>query len=127
MARKQQTAPRISGDRLAAIAGGVTASEALVERAAPAPRVVLEPDLSRIRPRGVEETPEQRKKRLAAKTINFTFTIAARLIIIAALGLLIWNNYEMTGAIQRGPAMGIFAILVDLGRVMMKAMEPGTK
>lgn len=127
MGRKQQTAPRISADRLAAIAGGVAGAEPAIETAAPAPRVLLEPDLSRIRPRGVDETPEQRRKRLAAKTVNFTFTIAARLVIMAALGLLIWNNYEMTGAFQRGPVIGVFLIFADLGRVIMKAMEPGTK
>lgn len=124
---KKQPPPRASTDRLAAIAGGAAAIEPAPQSTGPAVRMVLEPDLSRIRPRGVDETPIQRKQRLAAKTINFTATILARLVIMAALGLFIWNGYEMTGAIQRGPAIGMFAMFADLGRVILKAMEPGTK
>lgn len=126
MAKKQQ-APRASTDRLAAIAGGVSALEPVAQDAGPAVRMVLEPDLSRIRPRGIEETPIQRKQRLAAKTINFTITIIARLVIMAGFGFLIWNTYEMTGNIERGPAIGVFVVFADLGRVIVKAMEPGTK
>lgn len=126
MAKKQQ-APRASAGRLAAIAGGGAALEPAPQNAGPAVRTVLEPDLSRIRPRGIEETPEQRKRRLTAKTLNFTATIVARLVIMAGLGLFLWNGYEMTGAIQRGPAVGAFLVFADLGRVILKAMEPGTK
>lgn len=126
MAKKQQ-APRASADRLAAIAGGVADMEPARQSAGPAVRMVHQPDLSRIRPRGIEETPAQRKKRLTAKTINFTATILARLVIMAGLGLYLWNGYEMTGAIQRGPAIGMFVLFADLGRVILKAMEPGTK
>lgn len=127
-AKRKEEAPRISADRLASIAGGA-AYEDVVEVESPAPRarVSLEPDLSRIRPRCVDETPEARKKRLAAKTINFTATILARLVIMGALGNFMWETYQLTGGFHRGAVMGSFLILVDLGRVAMKAMEPGTK
>ncbi|PQA89644.1 hypothetical protein [Hyphococcus luteus] len=125
--KKDDAAPRVSAARLAAIAGGAPAEEPVAQSAAPARPATLEPDLSRIRPRGVNETPEQRKKRLGAKTINFTATILARVIIMGALALFMWDGYEITGAIQRGPAIAMVAMVADLGRVILKAMEPGTK
>ncbi len=126
--KKDNGMPRVSADRLAAIAGGVPlADEPAAQSAGPPARTMLEPDLSRIRPRGVIETPEQRKKRMTAKVINFTFTIFARLVIMAALGMFMWSGYEITGTIQRGPALGMIALFADLGRVLLKAMEPGTK
>ncbi|MEO1136690.1 MAG: hypothetical protein AAFW68_08780 [Pseudomonadota bacterium] len=126
-ARKKQEAPRISADRLASVAGGAYEIEEDVEAAAPRTHVSLEPDLSRIRPRCVDETPEAHKKRLAAKTINFTTTILARLAIMGALGNFLWETYQLTGNFHRGAVIGVFVLLVDLGRVIMKAMEPGTK
>ena len=127
-AKKQAPAPRISAERLAAIAGGgVGAVEAVEDAVASEPRRMVAPDLSRIRPRGIEETPDQRKKRLTVKTINFTATIIARFAIMAGLGLFIWSGYEMTATIHRGAACGIVLIFADLGRVIIKAMEPGTK
>lgn len=126
-ARKKQEAPRISVDRLASVAGGGYEVVEDTQTAAPRARVSLEPDLSRIRPRCVDETPEAHKKRLAAKTINFTATILARLVIMGALGNFLWETYQMTGAFHRGAVIGVFVLLVDLGRVIMKAMEPGTK
>lgn len=126
--KQQAVAMQASANRIAAIAGGgVAVEDVVVEGAAPGPRQVLHVDMSRIRPRGVEETPVQRKKRLMAKAINFTATIFARLAIIAGLGLYIWSGYEMTGNIHRGSAVGITLIFADLGRVILKAMEPGTK
>ncbi|MEZ5892469.1 MAG: hypothetical protein R3C58_04895 [Parvularculaceae bacterium] len=130
MGRQKNEAPRASADRLASIAGGASTRSFAQAHAAPAsaPRqVLLEPDLSRIRPRGIEETPDQRKRRLAAKTINFSMTFIARIVIMAAVGLLAWDIYQRTGAIHRGIAVGMFAMVADFGRVLLKCMEPGTK
>ena len=126
---KKQEAPRISADRLANIAGGGVAIAApAAPESAPRMRVELQPDLSRMRPRGVAmETPEKRKKRLAAKTINFTATFFARIVIIGAVGYLMYEIYQGSGAIHRGYAMGMFVMIADFGRVLLKAMEPGTK
>jgi len=127
---KKQEAPRISADRLANIAGGgvAIAAPAAAPESAPRMRVELQPDLSRMRPRGVAmETPEKRKKRLAAKTINFTATFFARIVIIGAVGYLMYEIYQGSGAIHRGYAMGMFVMIADFGRVLLKAMEPGTK
>ena len=130
---KNAQAAVIGADRLAAVAGAppTTASvDAASPAAAPAPRrrrADLQPDPSRIRPRQLEETPETRKRRLAAKTVNFTATIIARLVIIAGAGLWGWKQYEYTGQIHRGVAIGVFVMFGDLGRVILKAMEPGTK
>lgn len=128
---KQQAALRVSADRLASVVSGAsyTSAAAAADAAAAAPkqRLTHEPDLSRMRPRGIEETPDQRKRRLAAKTVNFTATILARLLIIAALGLYAYDIHESSGAIHRGAAAGIVAMLLDFGRVLMKAMQPGTK
>lgn len=88
---------------------------------------MLEPDLSRIKPRGVDETPEERKKRLAAKTINFTATFLARLVLMAAVAKYGYDAFQMTGVVHRGVAVGMFAMVADFGRVAIKAMEPGTK
>lgn len=126
---KQQAALRVSADRLASVASGASYGSALAaaDAAAPKPRVSHEPDLSRIRPCAIEETPEQRKKRLAAKTVNFTATILARLLIMGGLGVFAYDIYEGSGAIHRGAAAGLFAMTLDFGRVLMKAMQPGTK
>lgn len=130
LAKKQAAAPRVSTDRLAALAGGGAASMAVNDVAASAPlgqRMELRPDLSRMRPRGVMETPEQRKRRLTAKKINFTMTFLARTVIIAAVAYLMQEAYDGTGAIHRGYATGMFLMLADFGRCILKAMEPGTK
>lgn len=130
---KNAQAAVIGGDRLAAIAGSApTAAAADVASpgaVATAPRrsADLQPDPSRIRPRQIEETPETRKRRLAAKTVNFTATIIARIVIIGGAGLWAWKQYEYTGQIHRGVAVGVFIMFGDLGRVLLKAMEPGTK
>ena len=73
------------------------------------------------------ESPEARKKRLAAKTINFTATFFARIMIIGVVGYLMYDIYQGSGTIHRGYAMGMFAMIADFGRVLLKAMEPGTK
>ena len=127
-AKKQQAAPQISAARLATIAGGgVAVAEEPSAAQEPLMRRELQPDLSRIRPRGTLETPEQRKKRMAAKTINFTMTFLARIIIMGAVGFLIHESWQGTGVIHRGYAMAMFAMVADFGRVTIKAMEPGTK
>ena len=128
-AKKHEAAPRISTDRLAALAGGggaMAAAEA-IPGGAPRMRTELQPDLSRMRPRGVIETPEQRKRRLTAKKINFTMTFLARIVIIGAVAYLMNEAYQGTGAIHRGYATGLFLMVADFGRCTLKAMEPGTK
>ncbi|GJL92426.1 hypothetical protein [Hyphococcus sp.] len=127
-AKKQTEALRVSIDRLAAIAGGGGVEMAVTaESDAPRRRVELKPDLSRIRPRGINETPEQKARRLTAKKINFTMTFLARLAIMGAVAYLMKEVYEGTGSIHRGYAMGMFVMVADFGRVILKAMEPGTK
>lgn len=116
-------------DRLAALAGAGAGAAAQVDAGASAPRrrVSVEPDLSRIRKCSIDETPAERKKRLAAKTVNFGATFIARIIIMGAAGFFIWTELQNTGKIHRGVAVGMFAMLADFGRVMMKALEPGSK
>lgn len=127
----KQPVVQVSTDRLAALAGGGAAAAAYAGSgagvAAGRPRVSLEPDVSRIRKQTFDETPEARQKRLAAKTVNFGATILARLIILAAAGFYAWNTFQFSGEIHRGLAVGIFAMMADLGRVCLKAMEPGSK
>ena len=127
-AKKKQEAPRISADRLANLAGTASApAAAAIPEAAPRMRVELQPDLSRMRPRGTLETPEDRKRRLAAKTINFSATFLARIIIMATVAYLLYGMWQGTGVVHRGYAMAMFAMTADFGRVLLKAMEPGTK
>lgn len=127
----KQPVMQVSTDRLSALAGGGGMTAAAYPGPAaeeyPRRRVSLEPDLSRIRRRGSDESPEERKRRLAAKTVNFGATIIARIVILAAAGLWVWKGYEFSGQIHRGVALGMFAMLADLGRVSLKALEPGTK
>ncbi len=128
--KQNQAALRISADRLASVAGGASAAyveEAAPSSAGPARRVMVEPDLSRIRPRGVEETDDDRKRRLTAKTMNFGATFLARLIIMGAVAKFGYDTYEMTGMFPRGVGFGLFAMTADFGRVIVKAMTPGTK
>jgi hypothetical protein len=80
-----------------------------------------------MRPRGLMETPEQHKKRMTAKTINFTMTFFARFVIMGAVAYLMYGIYEGTGSLHRGYAVAMFAMIADFGRVTLKAMEPGTK
>lgn len=119
-------AARASQDRLAGISGAA-ATPAGGSALSHPPRGNLEPDVSRIRPLTPDETPEARKKRLAAKTVNFTATILARLIILAGAGLYIWKSYDFSGQLPRTAALGLFAMTADLGRVALKALEPGGK
>lgn len=125
---KQEAVARISNDRLAAVTGAAIASSSVGEpSSAPMRRVSVEPDLSKMRKNRIEETPEQRKKRLAAKTVNFGATFLARLIIIGAAGYYGYEQFQQTGIVPRGVAMGVFVMLGDFGRVILKAMEPGSK
>ena len=122
---KQKAPARVSAARLNALAGASPSVE--VEAAGPRPRVSVEPDLSRINKNRIVETPEERKKRLAAKTVNFGATFIARIIIIAAACAYGYDLYQSTGAVHRGVAAGVLAMIVDFGRVLLKAMEPGSK
>jgi len=126
---KQQAVARISGDRLAAVTGGASIS-AEPDMAASKPmmrRESVEPDLSKMRKNRIEETPEQRKKRLAAKTVNFGATFLVRSIIIGAAVYFGYQTFESTGSFPRGVGIGIFVMVGDFGRVLLKAMEPGSK
>ena len=122
----KKPAMAVNSNRLASVAGAPTAatfsSEQSSERYA-----CPEPDLSRIRPRQIEETAAVRKRRLAAKTVNFTTTIIARLVILAGAGVFLWSEYQYGGQVHRGVVVGVFAMFGDLGRVILKAMTPGTK
>ena len=126
----KKTPVRIGSDQLAAIAGG-SASIAVADGpsmgTAPVRRNAPPPDLSKMRPNVIEETAEQRKRRLAAKTVNFTATIIARLIIIGAAGYYAWHTYQFSGQVHRGVGFGIFAMVADLGRVTVKSLTPGSK
>ena len=123
---RKSTAPAMNAGRLASVAGTKqdvpsTSSTSSFSGAAPAP------DPSRIRRRQIEETPEARKKRLAAKTVNFTATFFARIILMGALAYLCWQQYQFSGSVPRGYGFGLFAMVADFGRVTVKAMTPGTK
>lgn len=130
---KQQPAFQVSAARLAAVSGGGAATAAAMPasasagESAPRRRVSVEPDVSRIRKNMIDETPEERKKRLAAKTVNFGATIIARIVIFAGVGLYAWKTYQFSGEIHRGVALGLFAMTADFGRVCLKAMTPGSK
>lgn len=136
--KKQETAPRIDAGRLAALAGkrieGVGPSSAtMASGEAPTPdepprrRVSVEPDLSRINKNRLIETPEQRKKRLAAKSVNFSASFLARIAIIGAALWYGYGLYQSTGDIDRLVAIGVLVMALDFGRVLLKAMEPGSR
>lgn len=118
-ARLASLAANVSG-------GGAAAAEPAAVSSRPA-RNLLEPDLSRIRPRGIDETEEQRRRRLAAKTVNFSMSFLARTVILAALAMFAFSLYERTGSVHRGIGALMFVIFADFGRAILKAMEPGTK
>ena len=120
---KGKGAARMSSARLASMGGGAATASA----GGPARRVSVEPDLSRIKRRQPNETPEERKRRLAAKTVNFTATFIARIVIMVGLAFYGYNIYETTGVVPRGLAAGFVAMIVDFGRVVIKCSEPGTK
>lgn len=128
---KQAAVPRVSAGRLAALAGGGAVQPVSAPggeaSSAPKRRVSVEPDLSRINRNRIIETPEARKRRLAAKTMNFGATFIARTVIFAAAGFYGYELYQQTGDIHRGVAVGMLAMAADFGRVMLKAMEPGSK
>ena len=56
----------------------------------------------------IEESPEQRKKRLAAKTVNFGATFLARLILIGAAGYYGYEQFQQTGVMQSRRRHGRF-------------------
>ncbi len=125
----------VDARRLAAIAGKPLPEEPVADTptqpvktvAAVVRPVSLEPDQSRIRKCSIDETPVQRKKRLAAKTVNFSTTIIARIIILAGVSYYAWSEANGIGGVHRGIVIGIFVMLADLGRVIVKALDPGTK
>ena len=124
----KKTGPQISASRLAAVSGGGGATAtASIGAGAGQRRRSVEPDLSRIRKNRLDETPDERKKRLAAKTVNYTASFIARIIIFLAAGYYAWTLYQTSGDIHRGVAIGMFAMAGDFFRVVFKAMEPGGK
>ena len=143
MASAKSLAPSVSADRLSGVLGraistaGASASATLDSTlnakanddhpSHQRRRVSVEPDVSRIRRNVIDETPELRKRRLAAKTVNFTTTFIARAVILAALAYYAWGAYQFSGSVHRGVMIGMFAMTLDFGRVALKAMEPGSK
>lgn len=131
--KKQETAPRVDAGRLAALAGKKLEAPSAPEGSSPAPdaarrrRVSVEPDLSRINKNRLVETPQERKKRLAAKSVNFSASFMARSAIIAAALWYGYGLYQSTGDIDRMVAIGVLVMAADFGRVLLKAMEPGSR
>lgn len=128
--KKQDEVPRVDAGRLAALAGKtVDKPEDAVEAngAQPRKRVSVEPDLSRINKNRIIETPEQRKKRLAAKSVNYSASFMARAAIIAAALWYGYESYQSTGDIDRIVAIAVLVMAADFMRVMVKAMEPGSR
>ncbi len=118
---------QISLDRLAAVAGGVVEIAEPVD-VRPVRPVMLGPDISRIRKTNmVDETPEAHKRRLAAKTVNYSITFFVRIIIFAAVVYYAWDKHQLTGQIHRGVVIGLLVMAADFGRVALKAMTPGSK
>ncbi len=119
---------QISLDRLAAVAGGGVVETAEPVEVRSVKPVTLEPDVSRIRKTNmVDETPEAHKRRLAAKTVNYSMTFLVRIIIFAAVVYYAWGEHHLTGQIHRGVAIGLLVMAADFGRVALKAMTPGSK
>lgn len=81
----------------------------------------------RIKPLGGDETPEQRRMRLRAKTVNFSATFMARVVIMAAAGYFMLQEYRKWGLIDRRIGFGMLAMGADFGRALAKCMTPGTK
>lgn len=133
MGKKKQEAPRVDAGRLAALAGQRKEAQATSEGSPeasggqPQRRVSVEPDLSRINKTRIIETPEQRKKRLAAKSVNFSASFMARGAIIAAALWYGYEAYQSTGDIDSIVAGVVLVMTVDFARVMFKAMEPGSR
>lgn len=131
---KQEAAPRVDAGRLAALAGKKNdasgeASGASSEAAGGQPRrrATVEPDLSRINKNRIIETPEQRKKRLAAKSVNYSASFMVRSVILAAAMWYGYEAYQSTGDIDGIIAVAVLVMAADFGRVLFKAMEPGSR
>ncbi len=118
---------QIAADRLAAVAGDGAMVQHEAAAREPAQRVKRELDLSRIRKCSVDETPKQRRKRLAAKTVNFGASMLVRIIILVVAGYFVWADFQSTGKMHNGYAAGMVLMVADFGRIVMKAMTPGTK
>lgn len=97
------------------------------KRAAGGSDVSRIPSRAEIARRSLKESPEQRQARLRAKTVNFTCTLVARSFILAGAAWYAWTLVIDTGALPRGVILGVFAMTVDYGRVLVKLMTPGTK
>lgn len=82
---------------------------------------------NRMKPFGVEETPDERRMRLRAKTVNFSATFLARAVIMAAAGYFMLQEFRKWGYIDRRIGFGLVAMGADFTRVLGKCMTPGTK
>ena len=86
-----------------------------------------EPDPRSVRKWRPTEDPVARRRRLRAKTVNFTCTLTARAVIMFGLGYFLLHEWEHYGVVDRRGAFILLAMVADYGRVIMKALEPGTK
>lgn len=78
-------------------------------------------------PFGPDETPEARRMRLRAKTVNFGATFGARAVIMAAACFFLWQAFVKYGIIDHWLGFGVVAMGADFSRVLAKCMTPGTK
>ncbi|MEX6632265.1 hypothetical protein [Hyphococcus lacteus] len=120
---QQRLETQISSSRLASLAGRETNVAAVADVQTSARQVSVQPDLSRIRTRSRDETPEQHQKRLASNRLNFVANMIVRFAIIGALVHFGYGVYEMTGTIHRGVAAGVILIGLDFLRVAAKSMN----
>ncbi len=110
-----QRAPNAAQSRVGRLAGATPATTA------------GQGDQKRIRKIGWDEPADARKRRLRAKTINFSCTIGARVLLFVGVGYFFWKQYQWHGVINRGLIVAMLAMLADFGRVMAKMMTHGTK
>ena len=117
---KQNTAA-LAG-RLERVSGSTSASTVAIKRK------TVEPDFSKVkRYNPLSETEEERVLRMRAKTVNFTCTIFARLVIIASASYFAYDAYITSNGLNWRPILGVFLLFAELGRVLTKMMTPGTK
>jgi len=120
---QQRLETQISSSRLASLAGREAKAAAVADVQMSPRNVSVEPDLSRIRARSREETPEQHQKRLASNRLNFFANMIVRFAIIGALVHFGYGVYEMTGTIHRGVTAGVIVVGLDFLRVAAKSMN----
>ena len=90
-------------------------------------RDCVEPDLSKIRKSSIDETPEEFKQRIAAKTVNYSVSITLRLMILATIGYFLWQGYDSSRELERNLLIAGGAVFLDLVRAGFKCITPGTR